>query len=391
MATEAATSTTATVTLPSALAFLVSNFHSLVNIKLDASNYLLWRVQIESVMEANGFYGYLDGSIEPPPTQICDTQGDLVLNPAYSLWRLIDSQLKSCLTASLSQITLPYVLGLRSAHQIWISLSNRYNSLSETHVQELKDQLYNLSKTASIDSYIDKIKELAQKLAAAGSPIQDDELVFRTLHGLPKAFNGLKTVVRAVRARGYSLSFDEVVTMLKSEDIQLIQDSPSDAAVHNSSVLVATHDQQIRPDTLPNSNKGSSSQFSVSIPIQYGNSSHSGSFGSSSQPMPFGQPHMFGYQNPFVFPQFGAQQFGGSQLVSPQFGTQFVPQQFGPQPFGSFRGFSRGRGRGPRMPCEICGRSNHSTNWCHYRPPQLNYFSQMSSPVQWGGANTSGQ
>lgn len=125
-----------------------------------------------------------------------------------------------------------------------------------------------------------------------------------------------------------------------------------------------------------------------------------GSFGSPSQSMQFGQPNMFGYQNPFMYPQFGAQQFGGSHLVSPQqFGGtqlmpqqfQFMPQPFGSQQFGSFRGFSRGRSRGPRLPCEICGRSNHSTNWCHYRSPQLNYFSQMSSSVPWGGANTSGQ
>ena len=64
MATNATTiATTSTATLPSALAFLVSNFHSLVNIKLDGSNYMLWRIQVESVMEANGFIGYLDGSI----------------------------------------------------------------------------------------------------------------------------------------------------------------------------------------------------------------------------------------------------------------------------------------------------------------------------------------
>lgn len=114
--TAATTSTTTTVSLPPALAFLVSNFHSLVNIKLDGSNYSLWRVQVENVMDANGFYSYLDGSIAVPAPQIRDAGGEITLNPAYSLWRLIDSHLKSCLTASLSQVTVPYVLGLRTAH-----------------------------------------------------------------------------------------------------------------------------------------------------------------------------------------------------------------------------------------------------------------------------------
>lgn len=401
MATVSATSTTATVTLPPSLMFLVSNFHSLVNIKLDASNYLLWRVQIESVMEANGFYGYLDGSIEPPPTQIRDSQGELVLNPAYSLWRLIDSQLKSCLTASLSQITLPYVLGLQSSHQIWVSLSNRYNLLTETHVQELKDQLYSLSKTSSIDSYIDKIKELAQKLAAAGSPLEDDELVFRTLHGLPKAFNGLRTAVRAIRTRGHSISFDELITMLKSEDVQLIHESASDVEVQNSTVLVATHGHQ---NSFPTNRKPESSQFSQQSSILCGPSSQLGiqspgyydqTSQSSQFVVPFSSSQQHGNTNSFSYPsqllpsQFGVSSQYGSPFLVPSFGScnpfsslptspqfmspQFGVQQFGPPQFGSqqFRGFSRGRGRGPRMPCEICGRNNHSTNYCYYRPPQM--------------------
>lgn len=240
--TSATTSASTVVTLPPSLAFLVSNWHSLVNIKLDSSNYLLWRIQVENVVEANGFLGYLDGTIATPAAQIRDAQGELSLNPAFSLWRLIDSQLRSCLTASLSQTTLPYVLGLRSSHQVWESLSNRYNTLSETHVQELRDQLYNLTKTSTIDAYIDNIKEVAQKLAAAGSPIDDDELVFCALHGLPTVYNGLRTAVCAVRTRGHSVSFDELVVMMKSEDTQLSRES-SETEVHNT-VLVATHGTQ---------------------------------------------------------------------------------------------------------------------------------------------------
>lgn len=75
-----------------------------------------------------------------------------------------------------------------------------------------------MSKTSTIDAYIDTIKEIAQKLAACGNPIEDDELVFHALHGLPKVFNGLRTVVRVVRTRGHNVSFDELVTMMKSED-----------------------------------------------------------------------------------------------------------------------------------------------------------------------------
>ncbi|KAG5535220.1 hypothetical protein RHGRI_023112 [Rhododendron griersonianum] len=72
---------TIVVTVPPSLAFFVSNFHSLVNIRLDGCNYLLWQIEVENVMDANGFYGYLDGSIVVPPSQIRDAQGEQALNP----------------------------------------------------------------------------------------------------------------------------------------------------------------------------------------------------------------------------------------------------------------------------------------------------------------------
>lgn len=57
---------TRTVTIPLSLAFVVSNFHSLVTVKLEASNYLLWKIQVENFMKANGFCGYLHGVIVCP-------------------------------------------------------------------------------------------------------------------------------------------------------------------------------------------------------------------------------------------------------------------------------------------------------------------------------------
>lgn len=154
----------ASVAIPPTLAFLVSNFTSLVNIKLDSSNYLLWKPQVENVMSANGFLGYLDSSILCPSAQTRNANGETSANPEYASWKLIDSQLLSCLTATLSSTTLPYVLGLHSSNQVWSSLSNRYNSISRTHVHEIRNSLYNHKKTTTMDAYLDEIKEFAQKL-----------------------------------------------------------------------------------------------------------------------------------------------------------------------------------------------------------------------------------
>lgn len=66
-------------------------------------------------------------------------------------------------------------------------------------------------------SYIDTIKTYAQKLAASGGPLSDEDLIFHTLHGLPPVYNGFKI---GIRTKGdTSLTFEELVTMLSGERI----------------------------------------------------------------------------------------------------------------------------------------------------------------------------
>lgn len=66
-------------------------------------------------MRANAYFGYLDGTMIQPPLQITDASGNRVLNLEYALWRLIYSQLLSCLTVTPSVTTLPHILGLEHA------------------------------------------------------------------------------------------------------------------------------------------------------------------------------------------------------------------------------------------------------------------------------------
>lgn len=105
--------------MPAALAFLVSNFHSLVTIKLSSDNCLLWKTQVLNALRANGFIEYVKGTIHSPSLQIRDVSNILVTNPAFLTWTLIDNQLLSCLTATLSSSTLPLVLGLEHVSDVW--------------------------------------------------------------------------------------------------------------------------------------------------------------------------------------------------------------------------------------------------------------------------------
>lgn len=145
MASLAAASSSTSITLPTPLAFLVSNFHSLVNIKLNSENYLLWRTQVMNALRANGYLEYLDYAKPSPEPTIRDASNSRVENPEFTLWTLVENQLLSCLTSSLSFTTLPHVFGLTHTCQVWQTLEHRFNSLSKSHIHQLKNKFYKCS------------------------------------------------------------------------------------------------------------------------------------------------------------------------------------------------------------------------------------------------------
>lgn len=180
-----------------------------------------------------------------------------------------------------------------------------------------------------------------------------------------------------MQTSGQNIMFNDVVNMLKGEDLQLLQEAHT--GVDTGSVLVATnshstgHGKSVEPTSVipsvlnpPGGQLGFSSQLGPTQPVGF---SQFGYMPGSSQPtsMPF------------------SNQFGSSQSFS-QSVPSFMPPQHGPQQFYQVypqqsRGFNRGRGRGPRMSCDICGRTNHSTNYCHDRSSTPSY--QWRPPGPW--------
>lgn len=216
-----------------------------------------------NALHANGFIEYVDGTHSPPPIQIHDTSNNLITNPAYLLWKLIDNQLLSCLTASLSASTLPLVLGLEHGFEVWSCLEQRFNSLSRSNIHDLKRTLFNFTKTGSLDQYLDEIRICAQKLSAVGYIVDDDDMIFHTLNGLPVEFDPIKSSIGAQR----DLKFHELVSILKAEESRLHKSKGESRA---TSVFVATQKlQDLSIASSSNSSQGSlvprSGSFSSSV------------------------------------------------------------------------------------------------------------------------------
>uniref|UniRef100_A0A2N9FCJ3 GAG-pre-integrase domain-containing protein n=1 Tax=Fagus sylvatica TaxID=28930 RepID=A0A2N9FCJ3_FAGSY len=197
----------------------LSNIINYVSIKLDETNYLLWRSQFVPILVANDLYGYVDGSITPPPTIINSTEGKESPNPDFLSWRKTDQFVLSCINATLTQSILAQVLGHSTAHQVWASLHLMFLEQSQARFDLLKGDIQSIQKgTSSISEYLNRLKHIADSLAALQHPVPDKELVGHALNGLGPEYTNF---VVMMENREHPPTFSELRSRLFSHEQRL--------------------------------------------------------------------------------------------------------------------------------------------------------------------------
>ncbi|KAA8531700.1 hypothetical protein F0562_006583 [Nyssa sinensis] len=208
---------------PDPLQFLISNLNSIVTIKLDSTNYLTWKAQISAALDVYDLLGYVDGSIPMPSEQIEVTVGDAaqrVATPRFTEWKRADRHLQSAINATIHPSLLPHVVNLKHAFEVWNVLEKRMNSTSRSHIMQLRNDLQRVKKDSAkpMKDYLDKVKQITDKLVATSNTIFDEEIVLVILKGLPREYMSFKTTIKAREA---SITVEELSNLLLSEEINI--------------------------------------------------------------------------------------------------------------------------------------------------------------------------
>ena len=89
-----------------------------------------------------------------------------------------------------------------------------FSSQSLSRVNNIRTSLVNAQKgNKTVTTYFAEMRGFADELAAAGKPLQDDELISYILHGLDMDYQPL---VSALDARITPVSLDELFSMLSN-------------------------------------------------------------------------------------------------------------------------------------------------------------------------------
>uniref|UniRef100_A0A2N9HEG5 Retrotransposon Copia-like N-terminal domain-containing protein n=1 Tax=Fagus sylvatica TaxID=28930 RepID=A0A2N9HEG5_FAGSY len=206
---------------------ILSNMSNLMSVKLDSSNFIVWKHQLSSILKAYSMIDFFDGTVPSPSRFLTDAKGNLTsaANPEFKIWNTRDQALLTLINSTLSTPVLSMVVGHNSAQAVWKTLEQRFTSTSRENVLNLKIELHNLKKGGeSVNSYLQKVKNTRDKLVAVGILIDNEELLHIILKGLPREYGHFCS---AIRTRNEPMSFEEIMVLLQTEELSLMECSNS--------------------------------------------------------------------------------------------------------------------------------------------------------------------
>ncbi|CAA0836591.1 Unknown protein [Striga hermonthica] len=208
------------MTTPSSSATTIAAPLSLpITEKLHKGNFPLWKAQVMPAIRGAQLEGFIFGTEPAPPKEvdiIVDSKPVKKINEEYAKWIARDQQVVSYLLTSLTTEILTQVADKNSAAELWTGITEMYASRTRARSVNTRIALTTTKKgDMSMSEYFNKMKTLTSDMAAAGKPLDEEEIVSYILAGLDYEYN---SVVSAVVARVEPITVNELYTQLVSFD-----------------------------------------------------------------------------------------------------------------------------------------------------------------------------
>ncbi|KAM2672155.1 hypothetical protein EV1_007888 [Malus domestica] len=197
----------------------VQNVVGMVPTKLNRQNYITWRSLFLPILKRFKLLGLINGEDPCPLEFIRDSSGSRILNPDYEAWCERDQILTIWIHSTLAEDLLPLTIEMEDSRSLWQSLERRFAGALRTHVHSLRSKIQNIQKgDSSLTDYLNSIKEISDKLAAAGEPISEKDLVAYILSGLPDEY---ESFIDSIETRSEDVNANELHGLLLSKEISL--------------------------------------------------------------------------------------------------------------------------------------------------------------------------
>ena len=188
-----------------------------VSVRLEAGNFALWRGLLLPNLAGAGLHHHLDENVAPPAKTVTQGEGDkaiTIANLEYAQWWSADQKVIGYLLGSMEPDIANQLIGCKSAAAVWSGVHAMHGAQSRANVRHIRRQLSSTRKEdLSAAAYMHKMKSFADAMAAAGSPITDDELIDFIVIGLGSAYN---SIAATLTFGNRSIPYDEFYSAILS-------------------------------------------------------------------------------------------------------------------------------------------------------------------------------
>jgi len=165
------------------------------------SNYLQWKVRISAILKENKIWKFVDTKVIVPFDPISRDTHDVLEARAQ---RIILDGVKDNL--------IPHLAEKKTAKEMWDTLKNLYEAKNENRKMALRDKLHDvkMNKDDNVASYLTRVAQVIDELAAVGEVIPDLELVRIALKGFTNEWDVfVKCVVGREKLPDWSRLWDD--------------------------------------------------------------------------------------------------------------------------------------------------------------------------------------
>lgn len=221
----------------------ITTFTFTTPIKLDKSNYTIWKSQILSSVRSNELESLLDG-LQACPYQFLtgdSSNADDVVqeNPTYVIWNKQDQMLLSWLLSSIKVEILSLGGTSKTSNELWTSLEPQFGSETTARKVHLKMMLNNLKKESmTVTDYFSKLRSITDELAIVGNLVSFLDFI---THLIPSLGQPYYPVVVFIEANILKMSINEAYSMLLTHKARLqnVQSTTSKEAKLNYAANIA--------------------------------------------------------------------------------------------------------------------------------------------------------
>jgi hypothetical protein len=142
------------------------------------SNYLQWKVRLSVVFKENKIYSYVNSVVAAPAAD----------HVVLDLHEVKETKAQRIILDGVKDHLIPHLTEKKTAKEMWDALKNLFKAKNKNRKMALKAKLHDtkMGKEESVSSYLTRVAQVKDELAAVGEVISDSELVRIALNGFTK-------------------------------------------------------------------------------------------------------------------------------------------------------------------------------------------------------------